>query len=234
MTLDRVFVLGSDALYREWGYTALSRGRSENRLYVTAPQDLEREEIAPVGAAAGVVDALVVALETSREHTLAIDIGAELAIRRRPTAELRRRQAELRSRLTDPHLAAARRLRATCRHRVTETRQRLEQTAAWREQLADATPGRRQPLARRHHRRRTASADVALQDARAALAEASAALERVSAAVAEQERDWLDTHHDALVEHRSIEEELRRRRLLEQRLERRQDRDRVVSRSVVG
>jgi conjugative relaxase-like TrwC/TraI family protein len=35
-TVDRAFVLGSDELYREWGYTALSRHREEARFYVTA------------------------------------------------------------------------------------------------------------------------------------------------------------------------------------------------------
>jgi Ti-type conjugative transfer relaxase TraA len=35
-TVDCAFVLGSDELYREWGYTALSRHRAEVRFYVTA------------------------------------------------------------------------------------------------------------------------------------------------------------------------------------------------------
>ena len=34
-TVDRAFVLGSDELYREWGYTALSRHRAEARFYVS-------------------------------------------------------------------------------------------------------------------------------------------------------------------------------------------------------
>jgi len=38
-TVDRTFVLGSEDLYREWGYTALSRHRHEARFYVT-PSDL--------------------------------------------------------------------------------------------------------------------------------------------------------------------------------------------------
>ena len=32
-------MLGSDELYREWGYTALSRHRHEARFYVTATPD---------------------------------------------------------------------------------------------------------------------------------------------------------------------------------------------------
>ncbi len=35
-TVARTFVLGSDELYREWGYTALSRHRDQARFYVTA------------------------------------------------------------------------------------------------------------------------------------------------------------------------------------------------------
>jgi ATP-dependent exoDNAse (exonuclease V) alpha subunit len=34
-TVDRTFVLGSDELYREWRYTALSRHRDEARFYLT-------------------------------------------------------------------------------------------------------------------------------------------------------------------------------------------------------
>ncbi len=38
MTADRAFVLGDEAIYREWGYVALSRGRADNRLYVVAAE----------------------------------------------------------------------------------------------------------------------------------------------------------------------------------------------------
>jgi hypothetical protein len=34
LTCDATFVLGSDEIYREWGYVALSRGRTDNRLYL--------------------------------------------------------------------------------------------------------------------------------------------------------------------------------------------------------
>lgn len=33
MTSNHVFVLGSDTIYREWGYVSMSRGRGINRLY---------------------------------------------------------------------------------------------------------------------------------------------------------------------------------------------------------
>jgi ATP-dependent exoDNAse (exonuclease V) alpha subunit len=44
MTTGRAFVLGTEELYREWGYVGLSRGRTENRLYLVAPEPPERDE----------------------------------------------------------------------------------------------------------------------------------------------------------------------------------------------
>ncbi len=40
LTVDHTFVYGSDTLYREWGYVALSRGRQSNRLYLHDLDDL--------------------------------------------------------------------------------------------------------------------------------------------------------------------------------------------------
>lgn len=47
-TVDRAFVLGSDELYREWGYTAFSRHRHEARFYVTAGRDFLNEAPEPL------------------------------------------------------------------------------------------------------------------------------------------------------------------------------------------
>ncbi len=41
-TCDRTFVLGDESLHQELGYTAMSRGRQRNQLYVMAT-DLERD-----------------------------------------------------------------------------------------------------------------------------------------------------------------------------------------------
>jgi hypothetical protein len=41
-TVDRSFVLGSDDLYLEWGYTAMTRHREEARFYVVSPGSAER------------------------------------------------------------------------------------------------------------------------------------------------------------------------------------------------
>ncbi len=47
-TVDRAFVLGSDELYREWGYTALSRHGDAARFYVTATPDFLNEAPEPL------------------------------------------------------------------------------------------------------------------------------------------------------------------------------------------
>jgi hypothetical protein len=41
-------VLGSDELYREWGYTALSRHRDEARFYVTANRGFLNQPAEPL------------------------------------------------------------------------------------------------------------------------------------------------------------------------------------------
>jgi conjugative relaxase-like TrwC/TraI family protein len=41
-TVDRAFVLGSEDLYCEWGYTALTRHRHEAHFYVVSPGSVER------------------------------------------------------------------------------------------------------------------------------------------------------------------------------------------------
>ncbi len=47
-TVDRAFVLGSDELYREWGYTALSRHRIEARFYVSASREFLNQAPEPL------------------------------------------------------------------------------------------------------------------------------------------------------------------------------------------
>jgi ATP-dependent exoDNAse (exonuclease V) alpha subunit len=49
-TVDRAFVLGSDELYREWGYTALSRHRMEARFYVSASREFLNQAPEPLDA----------------------------------------------------------------------------------------------------------------------------------------------------------------------------------------
>jgi hypothetical protein len=86
-TVDRAFLLGSDQLFREAGYVALSRARNTTRLYLVDP-DTNREP----------TDQLVSSLSASRAQTLASDqlpppaadhqtIDAALAVRRSVLAD---------------------------------------------------------------------------------------------------------------------------------------------------
>ncbi|UTI62283.1 relaxase domain-containing protein [Paraconexibacter antarcticus] len=74
-TVDRTFVLGSEELYREWGYTALSRHRREARFYVARP-DLESHRDAPPEYDP-VVSGITRLLERSRAQQLALDSLSE-------------------------------------------------------------------------------------------------------------------------------------------------------------
>ncbi len=92
MTVDRTFVLAGDTLGRELAYTALSRGRKSNRLYVTAGRSDAREEIAPVDPFhRPPVDALTARLQDSGAAALAIDTG--IAASRRELHEVTRERA---------------------------------------------------------------------------------------------------------------------------------------------
>ncbi len=72
MTTGRAFVLGSEELYREWGYVALGRGRTSNHLYLTAPTN-DRDEIAPAEPPNDRLKILTRALQRSRGQQLATD-----------------------------------------------------------------------------------------------------------------------------------------------------------------
>jgi hypothetical protein len=74
MTTDRAFVLGTDELYREWGYVAMSRARLETRLYVATGDDPETRELdLRSSPPADAVAALTRWLERSRGKHLALD-----------------------------------------------------------------------------------------------------------------------------------------------------------------
>ena len=72
LTTDRAFVLASDELYREWTYTAMSRGRQLNRLYVVDNPSRVRDEIAPTYGSTPESDLLSV-MRQSRRQRLATD-----------------------------------------------------------------------------------------------------------------------------------------------------------------
>jgi hypothetical protein len=80
MTTDRAFVLGTDELYREWGYVAMSRARLETRLYV-ATGDPELQDLDLRSSPAGdLVAGLARWLERSRGKHLALDQRSRVSI----------------------------------------------------------------------------------------------------------------------------------------------------------
>ena len=75
-TVDRAFVLGSDQLYREAGYVALSRGRHQNHLYLidrTPRPEAHASELMPPDP----IDALTRSLAVSQAQHLAVDTGVD-------------------------------------------------------------------------------------------------------------------------------------------------------------
>ena len=74
-TVGRAFVLGGEGLYREAGYTGLSRGRTSNDLYLVNGAAFDDESHLSPGSARDPVSELVSALTRSRAHQLAQDAG---------------------------------------------------------------------------------------------------------------------------------------------------------------
>jgi hypothetical protein len=77
LTCDRTFVLVTSEASREWCYTALSRGRHENRLYAVVCEPDDRAEFAPTDVRR---DPVAAAFGRRSEQSLANDLmdwGAE-------------------------------------------------------------------------------------------------------------------------------------------------------------
>jgi conjugative relaxase-like TrwC/TraI family protein len=91
MTCDQTLVFANRALFREAGYTALSRGRRENRLYVVAP-DLPEVDLSfgIRGERSNPLELLVSTLERSHAKHLAVE-----PLSRYPTVERRRLGPEI-------------------------------------------------------------------------------------------------------------------------------------------
>lgn len=145
MTTGRAFVLGTEDLYREWGYVALSRGRAENRLYVVAPEPPDRDEIAPPEPGRDPLDAITDALRRSRMQEMAVDVSARAEIARLPTPQLSELRAGLVGETPDSR-------------RVMRQRRRLDAIVTEREQAESliASPAGAAPAVVMHARDRLA------------------------------------------------------------------------------
>jgi conjugative relaxase-like TrwC/TraI family protein len=182
MTTDRAFTLGTEDIYKEWGYTAMSRGRLENRLYLVVGDNPLADELDVFGELKQDPVAVIVrAFGRSRAKTLALD---HLPTARAEAAALP--EPELRARLQDaaalleqrPQLAAQTgaaelrqeqaRLRGYQRDELSwlvDARDRLHQgrpRRGERRRLQAAIPGRQETLA--HLGRRLDDIDQRLAD----------------------------------------------------------------------
>ena len=72
-TVERAFVLGSDELYREWGYTALSRHTMEARFYVSATPPFLNRSDQSLHVGRGTTRQVARMLGASRAQRLALD-----------------------------------------------------------------------------------------------------------------------------------------------------------------
>ena len=80
-TVDRGLVLGTDELFRERGYVALSRGRTSNHLYLVGATDTDHGTgHGPPTPTSDPADVVQAALHRHNDKRLAIDTGEPLAL----------------------------------------------------------------------------------------------------------------------------------------------------------
>jgi hypothetical protein len=192
-TTDRAFVLGSDTLYQEAGYVALSRGRAENRIYLVGREprpEAHAREVAPREP----VEALAQALGVSHAQGLAVDAGIDRDAIRRDLERLVREQDRLQK--------ITRRCPATRRYDIDsltrKQQQNTENVARLQRELAalDRERGWRQRDERRGRR-------VVLTTYIRSHASAFDELDRAIAHAHEAQnevREYLEKHHDEIQE----------------------------------
>ena len=129
-TVDRAFVLGSQDLYRELGYTALSRHRDEARFYV-ARGDIEPKVERDLPDRDPLVDGLEQMLKRSGAKQLAHD-----SLTDRDTKELEKERDELRKAVKDKEPPSVREVERRDRER-DHARQELDNTDRRIERLQD-------------------------------------------------------------------------------------------------
>jgi conjugative relaxase-like TrwC/TraI family protein len=81
-TVDRSFVLGSDELYREWGYTAMSRHRDQARFYVVSPGSVERALPGLEPDSDDLADDVVAMMTPTRSKDMALELLIDSGVAR--------------------------------------------------------------------------------------------------------------------------------------------------------
>jgi len=190
MTADRCYVLGDEAVYREWGYVALSRGREENAFYIVAADALEARDVRQIPLdPADPVARVQRALERSGAKDMALDTAPaeprDLDLGERSDADVRRERDALAGVIgqgpPDPtdKLDRLRELWAPIEHALNDARRELDQT---RERLG----GGLRRTERAALERVAARAEVMVQGLEGRLAEMAPRVREVG----EQHRMW--------------------------------------------
>jgi conjugative relaxase-like TrwC/TraI family protein len=203
MTTDRAFILGSDEIYKEWGYTALSRGTLENRLYLVVGDNSFADELDALAVPKQDPLAVIVrALGRSRAKRLAIDHlpTAHAQAATLPDAALRDRIDNAATLLEQRPRLTTQTTPAELRHEQAVLRDYRRDELSWlahtRERLASpslrARERRRLRSAARHREAAVAQLDRRLEDLDRRLAE----LDREQAA----QSAWDHNHAEPLAE----------------------------------
>lgn len=206
MTVDSAYVLGGEDLYRELGYTALSRHRDESRFYVTRA-DVEHHDRDLPPTEDPEVHVITQMLSRSEQKDLAIDLIPEV-----DTAALRAQRDDLAERLSSSrpqrepdHVEQAeleRHERAAASARGTEkTYEKYRRGGHWWERGHQRAMG---GIAR-HAREDAARHEQALDQAQA---------ERVARDRADEQ--WLHDHRREIERLLSVDQELAARDVVDQ------------------
>ena len=221
MTTDRAFTLGSEDVYKEWGYTAMSRGRLENRLYLVVGDNPLAEELDVLGQPKQDPVAVIVrALGRSRAKTLALDhpVAARAEAAQLPDPELRARLERAAALLEQRPRPIAHTGPAELRQEQARLRGYQREELSW---LVDARDRLAQGGLRRSERRRLQAAVGEREQALAQLArrvdavgQRLADLDTQRAAQAAWDRDHAEPLGEALIfgrelSHRELAEAVR-------------------------
>jgi hypothetical protein len=211
MTTDRAFVLGSEDIYKEWGYTALSRGRLENRLYLVVGDNPLADEVDVLGQPKqDPVGVIVRALGRSRAKTLALDhlAAARAKAAELPEQELRDQVARAAALLEQRPQLAAHTGPAELRQEQARLRGYQREELNWLDEARDQLAQGRLP---RNQRRRLQAATVDREQALAQLGrrladidQRLADLDTQRAAQAAWDRDHAEPLGEALIYGREL------------------------------
>jgi ATP-dependent exoDNAse (exonuclease V) alpha subunit len=156
-TVDAAFVLGSDELYREWGYTALSRHRHTARFYISATPTFLNQAPPALQIGDDLTGRVIAMLDDSRAQHLALEamradrLADELQLAQTRLAGIERRLEALRDeREATAWYRSGRRaeLERSIEIANRDRRQTLGQVGRLRVEF-DQRPGREQPSFRR-------------------------------------------------------------------------------------